>query len=80
MALAAVKRLDHVGETALTAVGDQSQLRVVTPQPRLLLPELVRALFDHGAVIRDIAPAHVTLEDVFVALTGRTLAEDTRAQ
>ena len=41
-------------------------------------PELIRALFDNGAVIEDIAPAQVTLEDVFVALTGRTLAEDTR--
>jgi ABC-2 type transport system ATP-binding protein len=80
MALAAVKRLANVSEAALTTAGEQSQLRVVTPQPRLLLPELIRALFDNGAVIQDIAPAQVTLEDVFVALTGRTLAQDTRAQ
>jgi ABC-2 type transport system ATP-binding protein len=74
----AVKRLEHVREAALTSAADRAELRVVTRQPRLLLPELIRALFDNGAVIEDISPAQVTLEDMFVALTGRTLAEDTR--
>jgi len=78
-AYAAVRRLEHVREAALTSAADRAELRVVTRQPRLLLPELIRALFDNGAVIEDISPAQVTLEDVFVALTGRTLAEDTRA-
>ncbi len=79
-ALAAVQRLDNVDKAALTAgaAGEPAELRVVTPQPRALLPELIRALFDHGAIIQDVAPAQVTLEDVFVALTGRTLAQDTR--
>jgi ABC-2 type transport system ATP-binding protein len=81
-AFAAVKSLEHVREAALTAgaTDGRSELRVVTSQPRRLLPELIRALFDNGAVIEDIAPAQVTLEDVFVTLTGRTLAEDTRVQ
>jgi ABC-2 type transport system ATP-binding protein len=81
-AFAAVKSLEHVGEAALTAgaTDGRSELRVVTSQPRRLLPELIRALFDNGAVIEDIAPAQVTLEDVFVTLTGRTLAEDTRVK
>ena len=77
-AFAQVKRLEHVREAALTTTEGQAELRVVTPQPRLLLPELIHALYDNGALIQDIAPAQVTLEDVFVALTGRTLAEDTR--
>jgi len=77
-AFAAIKRLEHVDEAALTAANGLAELRVVTLQPRLLLPEIIRALFDNGAVIQDIAPAQVTLEDVFIALTGRTLAEDTR--
>jgi ABC-2 type transport system ATP-binding protein len=76
-AFAAVKGLEHVGEAALTTANGLAELRVVTPHPRRLLPELIRVLFDHDAVIEDIAPAQVTLEDVFVALTGRTLAEDT---
>jgi ABC-2 type transport system ATP-binding protein len=78
-AYAAVKGLENVREAALTCAEERAELRVVTRQPRLLLPELIRALFDNGAVIEDISPAQVTLEDVFVALTGRTLAEDTRA-
>jgi len=77
-AFAQVKRLEHIREAALTTTEGQAELRVVTPQPRLLLPELIHALYDNGALIQDIAPAQVTLEDVFVALTGRTLAEDTR--
>lgn len=76
-AFAAVKGLEHVGETALTTSNGLAELRVVTPHPRRLLPELIRALFSNGAVIEDIAPTQVTLEDVFVALTGRTLDEDT---
>jgi ABC-2 type transport system ATP-binding protein len=81
-ALAAVRQLEHVSEAAVTvsAAGDQSELRVATLQPRLLLPELIRALVENSAVIQEIAPAQVTLEDVFVALTGRTLAQDTGAQ
>jgi ABC-2 type transport system ATP-binding protein len=85
-AYAAVRDLEHVSEVALAipSSGTQaasdgvSELRVVTPHPRRLLPELIRTLFDNGAVIEDVAPAQATLEDVFVALTGRTLDEDTR--
>ncbi len=77
MAYPAVKALKHVDEAALAAADGRAELRVVTPHPRRLLPELIRTLYDNGAVIEDIAPAHVTLEDVFVTLTGRTLDEDT---
>jgi ABC-2 type transport system ATP-binding protein len=73
----AVKNLDHVDEAILTAADSRAELRVVTPHPRRLLPELIRTLYQNGAVIEDIAPAQVTLEDVFVTLTGRTLDEDT---
>jgi ABC-2 type transport system ATP-binding protein len=76
-AYAAVKGLEHVNEAALSSADGRAKLHVVTRQPRQLLPELIRALFDNGATIEDISPTQVTLEDVFVALTGRTLAEDT---
>ena len=76
-ALAAVKGLEHVDEVALAAADGRAELRVVTAQSRLLLPELIRTLYQNGAVIEDIAPAQVTLEDVFVTLTGRTLDVDT---
>ncbi|MFQ6059623.1 MAG: ABC transporter ATP-binding protein, partial [Anaerolineae bacterium] len=77
VAYEAVRALSGVRETALTCEDGLAKLIVVSPHPRHLLPELIRALFDHGAIIEDIAPAQVTLEDVFVARTGRTLAEDT---
>jgi ABC-2 type transport system ATP-binding protein len=77
LASEAVRKLEHVGEVALTTTNGMVELRVVTPHPRRLLPELIRTLYEHQAVIEDIAPAQVTLEDVFVALTGRTLDEDT---
>lgn len=40
----------------------------------------VDALKNNGAVLEQIAPTEVTLEDVFIAKTGRTLAEDTRVK
>jgi hypothetical protein len=39
---------------------------------------MIEALTAHGALIQNIAPEEVTLEDVFVAKTGRSLTEDTR--
>jgi ABC-2 type transport system ATP-binding protein len=78
MAFAQVRQLEHVREAALTSGESQAELRIVSPELRLLLPELIHTLYENGAVIQDIAPAQVTLEDVFVTLTGRTLAEDTR--
>ena len=44
------------------------------------LPRLIESLSQSGAVIQRIAPEEITLEDVFIAKTGRTLAEDTRAR
>jgi ABC-2 type transport system ATP-binding protein len=73
----AIKDLDHVDEAVLTTTDSRAELRVVTPHPRRLLPDLIRTLYQNGAVIEDIAPAQATLEDVFVTLTGRTLDEDT---
>jgi ABC-type uncharacterized transport system ATPase subunit len=44
----------------------------------MLLPQIIETLTRHGATIQRIAPEEPTLEDVFIARTGRTLAEDTR--
>jgi hypothetical protein len=41
---------------------------------------MIEALTTSGALIRKITPEEVTLEDVFIAKTGRTLAEDTRVK
>lgn len=73
----AVKALSGVKQTAVTAVNGHTQLTVVTANQHNLLPELITTLSHHGAVLQKITPEEVTLEDVFIAQTGRTLAEDT---
>ena len=72
----AVESLPGVSRTALAAVNGHFQLTVVA-QEAGLLPALIATLNDNGAVLQQIIPEEVTLEDVFIAHTGRTLAEDT---
>jgi len=74
----AVRGLAGVISAALTTKDGLGELIVVSDDSRALLSQLIRALVDNGAVIEHLMPAVVTLEDVFVAKTGRTLAEDTR--
>ena len=40
----------------------------------------VDAQKNNGAALEQIAPTEVTLEDVFIAKTRRTLADDTRVK
>lgn len=74
----AVKRLPGVIQATLAAVNGRNQLTVVAQDGHLLLPRLIETLIAHRAVVQKIAPEETTLEDVFIARTGRTLAEDTR--
>jgi hypothetical protein len=55
-----------------------TRLTVVSSDGRAALPRMIEALTANGALVQNIAPEEVTLEDVFVAKTGRSLAEDTR--
>ncbi|MBP7693638.1 MAG: ABC transporter ATP-binding protein [Anaerolineales bacterium] len=76
----AVAQLAGVSRVA-AALNGHTTLTVVSQDGHAaLLPRLIEALTRHGAVIQKIAPEEVTLEDVFVARTGRTLAEDTRVK
>lgn len=72
-----VQALPSVREVAIAAVDDYHELAVRTSEPRQVLPRLIETLYAYGASIEDIAPTRTTLEDVFVTLTGRPLAEDT---
>lgn len=47
---------------------------------RKILPDVMKLLFDHGSRIEYVSPTSVSLEDVFVSLTGRSLAVDTSQQ
>ncbi len=76
----AVEQLPGVTRAATTQVNGHVQLTVVSPDHQMLLPRLIEVLTAHQAVIQKIAPEEVTLEDVFIARTGRTLADDTRVK
>ncbi len=76
----ASRQIEGVREVAITSAdgaGTRAKLVVVSDNARVILPQMIKTLFDHGATVEYISPAEVTLEDVFVAKTGRTLEEDT---
>ncbi len=73
----AVTRLPGVSHAALTSVDGYQRLTVMTAQPADILTQLIATLTSHGATLNRIEPEEITLEDVFIAKTGRTLAEDT---
>ena len=75
----AVEQLPGVVRAATSAVDGRTQLTVVVQNSAVTLPRLIETLSAHGAVMQKIAPEDVALEDVFITLTGRTLADDTRA-
>ncbi len=79
----AVGALPGVSRAVLAAVNGHTELTVVARadgSSRELLPRLIGALSQHRAVVQKIVPEEVTLEDVFIARTGRTLADDTRVK
>jgi ABC-2 type transport system ATP-binding protein len=78
----AVEALEGVRRVAAaqTEGGGNVQLTIVSDDGRSLLPRLIETLGRSGAVIQHIAPEEVTLEDVFIAKTGRSLAVDTRVR
>jgi ABC-2 type transport system ATP-binding protein len=74
----AVQAIPDIRRVATAAAEGATRLTVVSGNGRSVLPQLIETLTRHGAVVQRITPEEVTLEDVFVALTGRSLAEDTR--
>ncbi|NJN44846.1 MAG: ABC transporter ATP-binding protein [Anaerolineae bacterium] len=76
----AIRSLSIVRQATLSAVNGANQLTIVTSNGTNTLPRLIETLTQNGSTIQKIIPEEVTLEDVFIAKTGRTLAEDTRNQ
>ena len=58
--------------------GGRSRLDVLCENSRVMLPKIIESIAGNGATIEFIKPQEVTLEDVFVYKTGRTLDVDTR--
>lgn len=77
--LPAVHALAAVDGATIAMHNGRQELAVRTAAPQQVLPALIQLLYAQGATIEDISPSRITLEDVFVALTGRTLADDSQA-
>jgi ABC-2 type transport system ATP-binding protein len=77
-AVSAVRQLHPVQRATRAAFNGGNRLVVVVDEAPDMLPTLITSLTVAGAHIQKIAPEEITLEDVFIAKTGRTLAEDTR--
>jgi ABC-2 type transport system ATP-binding protein len=65
----------------INVISDESnnltQLTIFVKDIRQTLPSLMQSLLSHQAMLEQVNPATITLEDVFVTKTGRTLKQDT---
>jgi len=77
-ALQAVRDLPGIRQATLATAHGVNQLTIVSENGDDSLPRIIAALTQEGTIIQKLAPEEITLEDVFIAKTGRTLAEDTR--
>jgi ABC-2 type transport system ATP-binding protein len=76
-ALDSVRGQPDVLSVASDQIDNLTQLSIVVQDARQSLPALMQNLLTHQALLEHISPATVTLEDVFMAKTGRTLSQDT---
>lgn len=56
----------------------KTMLGIICDNSRRVLPKIIDVLVEEDAIIEYISPQEVTLEDVFIAKTGRSLSLDTR--
>lgn len=73
----ALREIQEVLQTSRSTQDGSALLTVVTSAGQVNLPRLIETLTRQGAVLQKITSQEPTLEDVFVAKTGRTLAQDT---
>ena len=73
----ALRQLPEVLQTSRATLDGKAVLTVVTAANQGRLPRLIELLTQAGCVLQKITSQEPTLEDVFIAKTGRTLAEDT---
>jgi ABC-2 type transport system ATP-binding protein len=55
---------------------DTEKLVIIADQPESTLPDIVAAVLSTGRKIRSIELSRVTLEDVFISMTGRSLRQE----
>lgn len=56
----------------------KTKLSIICENSRMMLPKIIEVMTANNAQIEYISPQDITLEDVFIAKTGRTLSVDTR--
>jgi ABC-2 type transport system ATP-binding protein len=61
--------------TAFDETEKKENLKIITNSPDDILPEIVSTIVENGAKVLSVQLSRVTLEDVFIALTGRSLRE-----
>ena len=76
-AVVALEQQPDVINMATSQTSNLTQLTIFVADIRQSLPGLMQNLLSHNALLEHISPANVTLEDVFMAKTGRTLSQDT---
>ncbi len=76
-AVTALEQQPDVIKMATSQTSNLTQLTIFVADIRQSLPGLMQNLLSHNALLEHISPANVTLEDVFMAKTGRTLSQDT---
>lgn len=73
-----LKDLPGVIEAAVTEEkAGMSTLSIISDNTRKMLPKIMEVLLENDVQIEYIKPQDVTLEDVFIAKTGRALSVDT---
>lgn len=60
---------------AIDETEKKENIKIITDSPDDILPEIVSTIVKDGAKVLSIQLSRVTLEDVFIALTGRSLRE-----
>ncbi|UCG25151.1 MAG: ABC transporter ATP-binding protein [Chloroflexota bacterium] len=76
-AVTAVRALPMVRQATATTDDGEGVLTVVVGEGQESLSSMIATLHEHGASLKNIDSEELTLEDVFIAKTGRTLSEDT---
>lgn len=76
-AVTALEQQADVMNVATSQAGTLTQLTIFVKDIRQSLPGLMQNLLSRNALLEHVSPANITLEDVFMAKTGRTLNQDT---
>lgn len=67
----------NAGISKANGNGATSALSIVTENPRAILPKVMSTVLKTGSTIEFVKTKDISLEDVFLSKTGRSLSEDT---